>query len=384
MAHFPDVVDVRASYLRFPGWTQHFWTWVTGKALPHQKPLLRHRWWSYLGVTLLVFFAGLGLSSCALALRFDWWVPTLLAGWVLTLLGARTMILVIAHQCIHRRFSGSAVIDSFAGELVTLLNVYQDAYEFKVEHFDAHHRSEVFATLDDPPVQVLWRLGFRPGMTRRQLWIQAILVFLSPAFYWSGFVDRLKCNLTSGTWRRAAFFVWAGLWLSIPFWVPHGTAVLLLAFVLPVILLSQLSALLDKLGEHAWLTPPDPAHGKRYYTVAATWARFCGAPVPARAAHWTAGIWPWCAWSASMLLYHVPSRLMVVVGDLPSHDHHHRFPATPDWMVAAYARQRDIDENGSSVPAYREVWGMGHAIDQMFVTLSSMPEEGECRAGLAR
>ena len=47
--------DVRASYLRFPAWSQHFWTWQTGKALPGQKPLLRHTWSSYLAVTLAQF-----------------------------------------------------------------------------------------------------------------------------------------------------------------------------------------------------------------------------------------------------------------------------------------------------------------------------------------
>ncbi len=55
----------------------------------------------------------------------------LAAGLVLTLHGARTMILVIAHQALHRRFSGSARIDRFVGELVTVLNVYQDFRAFR-------------------------------------------------------------------------------------------------------------------------------------------------------------------------------------------------------------------------------------------------------------
>ena len=47
----------------FPRWTQHFWTWQTGKALPGQKPMLRHTWATYLAVTLTVFFAGLAVST---------------------------------------------------------------------------------------------------------------------------------------------------------------------------------------------------------------------------------------------------------------------------------------------------------------------------------
>ncbi|MFX1740024.1 hypothetical protein PXJ20_32370 [Paraburkholderia sp. A1RI_3L] len=363
--------DVRASYLVFPGWTQHFWTWLTGKALPGQSPLFRHTWYSYLGVTLAVFFGGLTLSSLAVVYKpHGWWWAMLGAGWVLSLCGARHMILVIAHQSIHRQFSGSEAGDRFWGELVTLLNSYQDAHAFKVEHFDAHHREHVFATLQDPPVQVILGLGFRPGMSRHRLWLRAFVVVLSPAFYLKGIADRLRCNVTSGTWRRAGFLLWAAWWLSLPFWLRNGAEVLLLAYVVPIVLLNQLSALLDKLGEHAWLTPPDPAHGRRYHHVAASWARFCGYAVPSRSLPFGRRLAAWVRWTAAMLLYHLPVRLMVVVGDLPNHDFHHRQPRTPDWMIAAYARQRDIDHGLPGAPGYVEVWGLAEAIDRMFRALS--------------
>ncbi|GAB2810387.1 fatty acid desaturase [Streptomyces daliensis] len=363
---------LRESYLRFPGWSQHFWTWMTGKALPHQKPLIRHTWASYVTVTLLWFFSGLALSSAAIALQFHLWYLVMVAGWILTLQGARTMILVIAHQALHRKFSGHEKADWFFGELVTVLNVYQDFQEFKDEHFYAHHRRAIFASVQDPPVQVLLNLGFRPGMTRAQLWRRAFVVFLSPAFYWTSFVGRVKCNLLKGKWRRAGFYAWAALWLSVPFWVPNGYLVLLLGFVLPVIILSQLSALLDKLGEHAWLTPPDPKHGNKFYTVSATSARFCGSRVPAKSLPWHTKLVAWPRWVAVTLFYHLPCRLTVIVGDLPNHDFHHRYPTTPDWMVAAYARQGDID-SGDYGPEYTEVWGMARAVDRMFTTLSEVP-----------
>jgi hypothetical protein len=149
--------------------------------------------------------------------------------------------------------------------------------------------------------------------------------------------------------------------------------VLLLAFVGPIILMSQLSALLDKLGEHAWLSPPNPSHGRRHYTVAASWARFCGCPVPSCSLNVTEKAVAWTAWLACMTLYHLPARLLVVVGDLPNHDFHHRFPANPNWMVAAYARQWDIDKSCSGAPPYSEIWGMAQAIDRMFQALSEQP-----------
>jgi fatty acid desaturase len=368
-----DEVDVRASFLRFPSWTQHFWTWFTGKALPHQEPLIRHNWASYLALTLALFFAGLTLSTWAVVQKFDFWWLALLAGWIMSLAAARTMILVIAHQCIHKQFSGDPRLERFFGELVTVLNVYQDAHAFKVEHFDSHHRQSIFATSEDPPVQVLLGLGFLPGMSKQQLWWRAIFVFVSPVFYWKGFADRLKCNLLIGGWRRVFFFVWAGWWLSLPLWLTNGGQVLVLAFVVPIILLSQLSALLDKLGEHAWLTAPNPNHGRRHYHVAASWARFCGCAVPARTLPIRQKLTRWPSWLLAMIFYHLPSRLLVVVGDLPNHDYHHRYPATTHWPIAAYARQRDIDTGSGGGPPYAEVWGMGEAIDRMFQSLSEAP-----------
>ncbi len=357
--------DVRASYLRFPAWTQHFWTWQTGKALPGQTPLVRHTWASYLIAVAVLFFTGLAISTVAVAVMFPLWYVALLMGWVLTVAGERMMVLVIAHQALHRRFSGRASRDAFWGEAVTVFSVFHTFADFKTEHFDNHHRREIFATEADPPVQFLQDLGFRPGLTRMQLWRRAWLVFLSPVFYWRGATARLASNLRGGRWRRLAFAVWAGWWLCLPFWLPHGLLALVLAFVVPVILFAQLSALLDRLGEHEWLAPRDPELGRRFYTVANTTARFCGTPVPPASLPWGRRSVAWVRWWAATLCYHLPARLLVVVGDLPNHDYHHRYPSTPDWTTAAYARQSDID-HGPEGPPYREVWGMGTAIDNLF------------------
>jgi hypothetical protein len=360
------VTDVRATYLRFPAWTQHFWTWQTGKALPGQKPLLRHTWTSYLAVTLSLFLAGLAVSAYAVAAMVEEWYLLLLFGWFLTVCGERMMVLVIAHQALHRRFSGNAVRDGFWGEAVTVLSVFHTFREFKEEHFDNHHRREIFATGNDPPVQFLIALGFRPGMSHAALWRRAWIVFLSPVFYWRGAYGRISSNLRHGAWRRLAAVMWLGGWLSVPFWCPHGLLVLVLAFIAPVIVFAQLSALLDRLGEHEWLAPRIPEYGHRFYTAANTAARFCGAPVPARSIPLGQQTVAWIRWTAATLCYHLPSRLLVVVGDLPNHDYHHRYPATPEWTTAAYARQRDIDSGMDGGPPYQEVWGMGAAIGRLF------------------
>ena len=319
----------------------------------------------------MAFTAGLMLSSLAIAdLVMGRW-PVLFVGWALTIWSSRSMIIVIAHQCIHRRFSGVARIDRFCGELVTVLAFIQDAQTFKVEHIDAHHQRWAFATESDPPVGVLMKLGFLPGMTRSQLWHRAWRVFLTPCFYWRGFCERLNCNLTRGCWRRVGFTAWAGYWILLPFWLHNGIWVLLFAFAFPVIPVAQLSALLDKLGEHAWLKPPDPAHGSRYFHCSATWARFCGDPVPQFNPQlpWTQRVVAWLKWTIRLMFYHLPSRLFVIVGDLPNHDYHHRHPSSDDWMVAAYARQRDVDLGIGAT--YIEIWGIAEAISCTFDSLSA-------------
>ncbi|WP_375415253.1 fatty acid desaturase [uncultured Bradyrhizobium sp.] len=376
-----DPVDVRASLARFPAWTQHFWTWFTGKALPHQRPLIMHTWYSYLIVTLALFAGGLVLSSVAVAWRFPLWWAAMILGWVLTLNGARTMILVVAHQCIHGQFSGNHKRDVFVGELVTLLTMSQTARGFKIDHFQTHHKRATFATLDDPPVKSLIDFGFLPGLSKRELWLRAFLTFISPVFYLKGISRRLRSNLFSERkWRRHAFIVYAAFWLSLPLWLPNGLSVLLLAFGVPIVVLFQISALLDNLGEHAWLTPRDPRLSSRHYHVPATWARFCGRPLPDRSLPAMAKPVAWVTWAAAMMLYHLPARLLVVVGDLPNHDFHHRFPATPHWMCAAYARQWDIDSGHDGSPAYSEIWGLGHAIDRMFQELSNAEPYRSARA----
>lgn len=369
------MTDVRSTYLRFPAWTQHFWTWQTGKALPGQRPLLRHTWASYLALTLTWYFTGLAVSAWAVSAMFPFWYLALFGGWFLTVCGARMMVLVIAHQALHRRFSGRAALDGFWGEAVTVLSVFHTFGEFKEEHFDNHHRREIFATPADPPVQFLVDLGFRPDMSRRRLWRRAWTVFLSPAFYGRNAYGRLRSNVANGRWRRLGVAVWLGSWLSLPFWLPHGGWVLLLAFAVPVILFAQLSALLDRLGEHEWLAPRVPEYGHRFYTAANTAARFCGTPVPARGTPLGQQSAQWLRWTAATVGYHLPARLLVVVGDLPNHDYHHRYPATPDWTTAAYARQQDIDAGMAGGPPYQEVWGMGAAIDRLFRSWEETPAD---------
>jgi hypothetical protein len=52
---------------RFPKWTQHFWTWLTGLPLPEQKPLFIWRPW----MRALALFAQTILAASLGTLLFN-------------------------------------------------------------------------------------------------------------------------------------------------------------------------------------------------------------------------------------------------------------------------------------------------------------------------
>ena len=84
----------------------------------------------------------------------------------------------------------------------------------------------------------------------------------------------------------------------------------------------------------------------------------------------------WMAWTARMVLVHLPSRLFVAPGDLPNHDFHHRLPKG-DWANSAYARRDDGLANTETGrwPDYTERWGFAAAVGETFGLLASLPAD---------
>lgn len=52
---------------RFPRWTQPLWTWLTGIAMPGDRPVLRWTFGIHLGALLLVWIGTLALGAWAVA-----------------------------------------------------------------------------------------------------------------------------------------------------------------------------------------------------------------------------------------------------------------------------------------------------------------------------
>lgn len=82
----------------------------------------------------------------------------------------------------------------------------------------------------------------------------------------------------------------------------------------------------------------------------------------------------WVVWGLRMVAYHLPVRIVILPGELPEHDWHHRNPHNPDWSNGIYAREWDREAPCLGLPeTYTEIWGLFNAIDHVFECLSKTP-----------
>ncbi|MGB3518545.1 MAG: hypothetical protein WBA43_18960, partial [Elainellaceae cyanobacterium] len=157
-------------------------------------------------------------------------------------------------------------------------------------------------------------------------------------------------------------------------WVPF-----LVAWVMPMTVPFQLLLALRLLVEHRW---PNPALGgdrrSRRLQGKMTAAIFFADATPqfqsnaSRLERWR----QWGQWWFRFLTYHLPARALVLPGDAPCHDYHHRHPASQNWPNAIFARQQDLDAGCPGWPEpYLESWGLRAAMDAVLESLSQQPAQ---------
>jgi len=365
---------IRASFQRFPGWTQHLWTWVTGKALPGQRPLVRLNPLSYLILDLVALAIGIGSAWAIVDGGWSWALLLLPLCWVVTVSASRVCSTVVAHHCMHTRFTGKIKYDREIAQALSTIVCTEDADQYYEDHINLHHRKETFATIADPTIVHLLKLGFRPGKSVPALWRRLAITVVSPWFHAEFLATRLAQNLLrSALYRRLMALAYLGTVLALVTWqgawLPFALAVLV-----PLIPLYQIVALLEFLSEHAWFKSKDTGLGGRAFHVSHSWGRFNGDPLPESGRGGLAAARDWSRWVLRLAFYHLPARILVVPGDLSQHDFHHRRPSTFEWVRAGYARQGDIDAGHPNWPAYTDVWGLGLAINRVFTILSEESE----------
>jgi hypothetical protein len=370
-----DVGDVRSTMLgvnRFlpaalHGPAQNFLTWVTGKALPGQRPLINATPYQQAGNTVICLLMGVTAGVAAVQSGFYWALPI---AWLLVVSAARRAQVQIFHVAVHEAFTGKKRVDRSVGELISVVLLIQPFDAYFEDHVRKHHPAQTFATPADPDLAFLIVLGFLPGMTRAQLWRHLFVTLFSPKFHYLFLAARIKANMfTASAARRAA--AWAFALMLIGSAVATGQVItLVVAWYLPIIFLYQISALLQFVCEHRWLLRRESNEPAKSHLARLTVGRFLGTAFPDDGSPAQKLVWVF------KMLGHALVRVSVLVAGLPDHDWHHRHPASRDWPISIYARQRDIDLGCPGWPTpYLEVWGLASAIDGVFTLLSELPLE---------
>lgn len=361
-------VDPRESMRRLPGFLQAPLTALTGKAFCGQRP------WRLTPTHHLVAAAG-SLSggllwSWSTLHRSGWWLAVLPLGWMVTLHGVRNLRMMIFHQCSHSNLYGDKKLDSLIGRILSTVLLVEQFSKYSRAHVTDHHSAR-HMTLHDPTVRALLiTIGLRPGMTRRQLWRRLMHAVLSPVFHVRFLVARLVSHFGPSSWvgRAASTLFWAGLGLIAT--MTHSWKFFLLAWVVPLTLLFQISSTLRLSVKHTFPAPGGRRSGKEYF-ASLTYAVFLGEPVPPAQASRLQAIKVWSRWLGRMLFVHLPARYLVLTGDSTCHDFHHRHPKSREWANYIFARQRDVEEGHPGWPPYREVWGLTAAINNVFDSLAN-------------
>lgn len=339
-------------------------TWITGKALPGQKPINGNPspWWHLFSVLFIL------LGSAALSVRL--WT---LGGYYLvlspvtvglTLSASRTLWLMDLHAAAHGSFSRTRWANKAVGDAVSWLLMVLPHQGYRTSHCIDHHSPGTFCSPDrDPDGSFLCWMGLGPGTPRPELWRRLVIGLLSPKVHLVFLAARLKSNLFNSGWRRSLASL---LYLALLGYLAAqcGWMAILMSWVLPIGLLYQISAIMGWVGEHAWFEPP--TSDRAAWHNARTHARFFGLPYPhARSFHKR------LLWGMRML-GHAVLRFLIVPGDLPNHDWHHRHPSSREWVHAAYAREVTI---AAGERYSRETWGLIMAMNHGLASIAAQARQ---------
>lgn len=183
--------------------------------------------------------------------------------------------------------------------------------------------------------------------------------------------QRLKSALFTSSWaHRAIVAAWIGglgllLGSIAPWWA------IAIAIGIPLLLLYNISALLQLLTEHRWLGVS--VTDLQDYASRCV-GRFCLAAPPPAGSSGLRSCKAWSVWGLRMLPL-LLVRLAVSLGEDLHHDVHHlarRLGLDPkNWVDAAFDRERAIQQGDRYGLASREVYSLKEALDWAFDGLAA-------------
>lgn len=330
-------------------------TELTGKALDTQSLPGQTAWGAFTrAVCVLCFGVSLSVYSC---LTSKYWLLPI--SWLLSVHAMRYLQLVIVHNAAHGAFVRSKVIDNQIGIWVSALLLVENFEKYKPAH-GHHHSRKKLSTCEDPTVQALARAGIKVGYSFNQLMANLVMALFSPRYHVVTTYRRIASYFIDASLKARLTAVFVIGWLSFAVFFSESATVVLLAWLLPVTILYQQSALLRLVVEHNW-DAYDKARESLAHPTELTDAIFLGVNPP-----FGAGLMQWLSWFLIMLL-NLIIRLVILPGDSgAAHDFHHLNPRA-DWPNYIAQRRQAV---ALAPEKYSEVWGYGTALKRTLRAIS--------------
>jgi hypothetical protein len=369
------VVNPRlAMYERLPKRVQPLLTWLTAQPAPGEETRERSPT-TFVTVALAQTLAGIVLSFAALQVC----PPLALFGMLLTTAGLGVFQVVVFHHCSHGTVFKSREMNIQIGRLVSATLLFKHFDHYKHEHMLHHNNNKLLTSEDEFADFVFNTCKLDAGVPLATLRRRVLLNLVSPLFHARFAIRRIQAAWGSHDRQHnlVGMAVWAvlaaiagisGQWLAF-----------LLAWVVPVTVLLQAATVGRILCEHSFPEPDVIAARGRDLTAHATGGVFPGMMPPASGMNSIRGAFAWLGWTANMVVVQVFVRLVVMVGDAPCHDFHHRKPASRRWTSYIHARHTDQAlrsstlQGGHAQTGYKEIWGLFRAVDATLASLSRLP-----------
>lgn len=362
-------VDIRDSFARFPNFIQNIITFISGKAIAHEKPFIHITPVSAITIDFLKLFLGIFSSLYFISLQDPLWYLLPLS-YILTVNGARSLA-SDAHYGAHGCITAHKKIDFWIGDIISTLILSQNMTTYANPHTKGHHSKDGISTVDDPDIGLLFMLNFKPQQSIRWYWIKMLCCCISPQFHLSYFFVRIKTNLIDcPNLRMFMTIIIHSLILKIihiyDLWIGF-----LIAVIIPLILLIPISALLQFCCEHVWLAQRIEGETTKHFIRRLSHGRFCLIMAPPANQPFIQNSIHWARWSIQML-FPLFCRFFILVSILPSHDYHHRKAQQLQWPMEPYLRQADIDAGEKD---YKNYYNILDVYRTVFSALNAFPSK---------
>ena len=358
-----------AMHDRLPRWTQPFLTWLTAQPGP-DEPNRERSPLHYVAAASLQVLAGVALTMAGLHLC----IVLIPFGMLLTTAGLGLLQVVVFHHCSHGTVFKDRETNVGVGRFISAILLFKHFDHYKHEHMLHHSNNKLLTEEDEFADFVFNTCELEAGVALPVLRRRVLQGLVSPSFHARFLVRRVRAAWGSQDRRHnligmASWGVLTALFFATGHWLSF-----VLAWVVPVTVLLQAATVGRILCEHSF---PDidiiTARG-RDLTCHATSGVFPGMMPPSSLANSVSGALAWLGWWANMLTVQVFVRVVVLVGDAPCHDYHHRKPASRRWTSYIQARHNDKLAGSKTFQTdYSEIWGLFRAVDATLASLSRLP-----------